>query len=117
MEKTIKKNRDSNIELLRIIAMCLIIFHHMALNTGIVDGYTVNGNMIFGIIGGIGGKIGVVIFLLITGYFSINKNFSFKKVFILWLQIFCYSVGFMLVFRLTGIEKWSKVDTIKTFFP
>lgn len=23
----------------------------------------------------------------------------------------------MLVFRLTGIEKWSKVDTIKTFFP
>lgn len=117
MEKTIKKNRDSNIELLRIIAMCLIIFHHMALNTGIVDGYTVNGNMIFGIIGGIGGKIGVVIFLLITVYFSINKNFSFKKVFILWLQIFCYSVGFMLVFRLTGIEKWSKVDTIKTFFP
>ena len=118
MEKAIKKkNRDSNIELLRIIAMCLIIFHHMALNTGIVDGYTINGNMIFGIIGGIGGKIGVVIFLLITGYFSINKNFSFKKVFILWLQIFCYSVGFMLVFRLTGIEKWSKVDTLKTFFP
>lgn len=118
MEKAIKKkNRDSNIELLRIIAMCLIIFHHMALNTGIVDGYTLNGNMIFGIIGGIGGKIGVVIFLLITGYFSINKNFSFKKVFILWLQIFCYSVCFMLVFRLTGIEKWSKVDTLKTFFP
>lgn len=47
MEKAIKKkNRDSNIELLRIIAMCLIIFHHMALNTGIVDGYTINGNMI-----------------------------------------------------------------------
>ena len=118
MEKAIKKKtRDSNIELLRIIAMCLIIFHHMALNTGIVEGYTVNGNMVFGIIGGIGGKIGVVIFLIITGYFSINKNFSFKKVFILWLQIFCYSVGFMLVFRITGIEKWSKVDTLKTFFP
>ena len=112
-----KKNRDSNIELLRIIAMCLIIFHHMALNIGIVDGYSVNANMIFGIIGGIGGKIGVVIFILITGYFSINKNFSFKKVFILWFQTFCYSVGFMLIFRITGIEKLNKVDTIKTFFP
>ena len=67
MEKAIKKkNRDSNIELLRIIAMCLIIFHHMALNTGIVDGYSINGNMIFGIIGGIGGKIGVVIFFIPT---------------------------------------------------
>lgn len=118
MEKAIKKKtRDSNIELLRIIAMCLIIFHHMALNTGIVDGYAVNGNMIFGIIGGIGGKIGVVVFILITGYFSIKKEFSFKKVFILWFQIFCYSVGFMLVFRITGIEKWNKVDTLKTFFP
>lgn len=118
MEKAIKKKtRASNIELLRIIAMCLIIFHHMALNTGIVDGYTLNGNMIFGIIGGIGGKIGVVIYVLITGYFSINKDFSFKKVFILWLQIFCYSVGFMIVFRITGIEKLNKVDTIKTFFP
>lgn len=65
MEKTIKKNRDSNIELLRIIAMCLIIFHHMALNTGIVDGYTVDGNMIFGIIGGIGGKLELLYFYLL----------------------------------------------------
>lgn len=118
LEKSVrKKNRDSNIELLRIVAMCLIIFHHMALNTGIIDGYTISKTMIFGIIGGIGGKIGVVIFVLITGYFSIHKKFSAKKVFILWLQIFCYSVGFMLVFRITGIEKCSKVDTIKTFFP
>ena len=111
------KKRDSNIELLRIIAMCLIIFHHMALNTGIVEGYNINTNMIFGIIGGIGGKIGVVVYILITGYFCINKDFSFKKVFTLWLQIFCYSVGFMLIFRIAGIEKLNKVDTIKTFFP
>lgn len=80
MEKAIKKKtRDSNIELLRIIAMCLIIFHHMALNTGIVDGYSINGNMIFGIIGGIGGKIGVVIFILITGYFSFTKSLVLRK--------------------------------------
>jgi len=111
------KKRDSNIELLRIIAMCLIIFHHMALNTGIVECYNINTNMIFGIIGGIGGKIGVVVYILITGYFCINKDFSFKKVFTLWLQIFCYSVGFMLIFRIAGIEKLNKVDTIKTFFP
>ena len=117
METAIKKSRDSNIELLRIVAMCLIIFHHLALNTGIIDGYTLSKTMIFGIMGGIGGKIGVVIFVLITGYFSINKNFSFKKVFILWFQIFCYSVGFMLIFRLTGIEKLGTVDTVKTFFP
>ena len=51
------KKRDSNIELLRIIAMCLIIFHHMALNTGIVEGYNINTNMIFGIIGELEAKL------------------------------------------------------------
>ena len=111
------KKRNFNIELLRIIAMCLIVFHHMALNIGIVEGNNIDINMIFGIIGGIGGKIGVVVYILITGYFYINKDFSMKKVFTLWFQIFCYSVGFMLIFRILGIEKLSKVDTIKTFFP
>lgn len=82
MEKAIKKkNRDSNIELLRIIAMCLIIFHHMALNTGIVDGYTINGNMIFWNNRWHWRKNWSCYILLITGYFSINKNFSFKSIY------------------------------------
>ena len=117
MKEMIKKERKSNIELLRIISMCLIIYHHFSLNLGIIEGYDISKTMIFGILGGIGGKIGVVCYVLTTGYFSVEKDFNVKRVFKLWLQIFCYSVGFMLFFRITGIEKLNNVDTIKTFFP
>ena len=117
MKEMIKKERQSNIELLRIISMCLIIYHHFSLNLGIIEGYDISKTMIFGILGGIGGKIGVVCYVLTTGYFSVEKDFNVKRVFKLWLQIFCYYVGFMLFFRITGTEKLNNVDTIKTFFP
>ena len=107
MKEMIKKERKSNIELLRIISMCLIIYHHFSLNLGIIEGYDISKTMIFG----------VVCYVLTTGYFSVEKDFNVKRVFKLWLQIFCYSVGFMLFFRITGIEKLNNVDTIKTFFP
>ena len=63
MKEMIKKERKSNIELLRIISMCLIIYHHFSLNLGIIEGYDISKTMIFGILGGIGGKIGVVCYL------------------------------------------------------
>ena len=37
-----KSNRDSNIELLRIIAMCMIVFYHLSINTGVLDGNNIN---------------------------------------------------------------------------
>ena len=117
MKNIIKKERESNIELLRIISMCLIIFHHFSLNLCITEGYVISKRMIFGIIGGLGGKIGVACYILTTGYFGVKKNFNSRRVFKLWLQTFCYSVGFMLIFRITKIEKLDLIGTIKTFFP
>lgn len=117
MDVILKKKRDSNIEILRILAMCLIVYHHLVLNMDLIAGNTISKTIIFGVIGEFGGKIGVAIYVLITGYFSVVKKFSSKKFFKLWFQVFCYSVGFMIFFRITGIEKLNKVDTIKTFFP
>lgn len=83
--------RKSNFELLRIVAMLMIIAHHFA-SHGIqhdLDGnaaYVIwrNGsfiNKISDCLYAPGGKIGVGIFFMITGYFLINKySFSLKKV-------------------------------------
>lgn len=97
---TIKKRgvRQSNFELLRIIAMFLIVLHHaMVHGTLTVSGNSVlkTGNpLTFGIYNffAFGGKVGVYIFVLITGYFMINSKIALKKVVKLWLPIFFWSI-------------------------
>lgn len=74
MDVILKKKRDSNIEILRILAMCLIVYHHLVLNMDLIAGNTISKTIIFGVIGEFGGKIGVAIYVLITGYFSVEKN-------------------------------------------
>lgn len=70
-------NRNSSIELLRIISMILIVFHHFAFHGGFkwqTNSVTISHfwyNFIYG-----GGKIGVNIFVLISGYFLIDRKTS-----------------------------------------
>lgn len=65
----IKKTRDSNIEMLRIIAMFFILFHHYALYNSLYNLEVGNVNKYIGILLFSLGKIGVNIFILITEYF------------------------------------------------
>lgn len=97
MEKIIEQQRKSNIELLRILAMILIILHHYALHGGLssIAGFGVN--KYIGIIYLIGGKLAVNLFVLISGYFLIESEFKLKKVLKLILQVYCYSVAFFIV--------------------
>lgn len=70
----------------------------------------------------LGGKIGVDVFVLISGYFLVNSNRSIssntKKLLILWGQIFFYSAIINLIFTLTGKNAYSIKSTIvEVFFP
>ncbi|MBO6154384.1 MAG: acyltransferase [Lachnospiraceae bacterium] len=85
-----KKLRDSNIELLRIIAMLMIVGSHYAchgiqkclfhdIHQEFLAGSQVN--QIFTSLLNPGGMVGVGIFFMITGYFQINRDkFSIKKI-------------------------------------
>ena len=103
MEKYISTNnqscRKSNIELLRVVAMLMIIAHHIAIHSQFnfaLDSISVNRLWIQLI--QMGGKIGVNIFVLISGYFLVTSNsVKTNKVIKLWLQIFTYSAGIFLV--------------------
>lgn len=98
MEKIIEKQRKSNIELLRILAMVLIILHHYALHGGLASIAGFGVNKYIGTICLIGGKLAVNLFVLISGYFLIESEFKFKKVLKLILQVYCYSVAFFIVY-------------------
>ena len=86
-----KKVRNSNFELLRIIAMIMIIIHHYTVHGGWIpftyENFTFN--MVLTQLMRYGGKIGCHLFMMITGYFMIKGKTNFKKIFKLVLEMDC----------------------------
>lgn len=109
--------RDSSIEILRIIAMFFIVFYHYIIHGGFdLDTSELSINkyilQIFQL-----GKVGVDIFVLITGYFMIHSKYSFKKVIKLVSQVQFYTIGFYVIFLFAGAEKFSIFGLISKIFP
>lgn len=79
---TLKKERNSNLELYRIIIMLLIVAHHYVVNSGLIqlmqNSETTN-NSIFLYLFGMWGKTGINCFMLITGYFMCKLNITIRK--------------------------------------
>ena len=119
-----KKARQSNVELLRILAMLIIIGHHFALHGGLsgcTDVPFYNRIWIQFLL--LGGKLGVSIFILISGYFLIQSHgLKAARLLKLWLQVFtwsiiCYGVYLALMHRYTGENQFLVSDFVKCFFP
>ena len=114
-------DRQSNIELLRILSMLMIAFHHFSVHGGFnwqATSVTIPRFWYNFIV--MGGKVGVDIFVLISGYFLISSNskiFNFKRILKLWGQIFFYSIGIVVVFTLLGVCNFEIKTLIKSFFP
>lgn len=109
------RERNSNIEYLRIIAMLLIVMDHYAshglMGLGSELAYSLNryaaGCMIVG-------KFGVVAFVLISGYYMCESRFTGRKLAKLWGQTAFYAVAFWVIFfvvSLLGGDTWM-MDTL-----
>lgn len=112
------KERSSNFELLRIVSMIMIVAYHFAFwsdfdYTGL-EAYPVN--YVFLNLLEIFGKVGVDIFILISGYFLIEKeNIKATKVVKLWLQIFFYSLLSYILFSLNIFKSDYSENSISLF--
>ena len=118
MDKNIEiKTRTSNLEILRIISMVMIIMHHYALFAKIPfeNGITVNRIIInfFEMFG----KLGVCLFVIISGYFYDKTSFKIKKFASLILQIFVYSIIGLGIALIMNNYKLSLEYIIKSIFP
>ncbi len=112
-------SRNSSFELLRIIAMILIVTYHYSLHGGF-DKITHSNlclNTFFLQILLFGGKLGCHLFMLITGYFMIKGKMNYKKIFKLFLELEFYSIILFLVFRFGLGEKYSKQDWLRNLMP
>lgn len=113
VQKSVKK-RDMNIELLRIIAMLMVITLH-AIGNGLLfqnanlstfntlllrflDTFSLTANGIF---------------LLITGYYLIDKKMNLKKILSLWGRVILYSVLMYIICKSIGLP----TDIYNSFLP
>ena len=98
------KIRNSNFELLRIISMLMIIAHHYSVHGQFTQIYGISiNNMIIDFLF-LGGKIGVLLFVMITGYHMINSKINIKKIIQLEFQIIFYSLLITIFFHIFHFE-------------
>ena len=112
--------RNSSIELLRIISMIMIVFHHFAYHGGFSFGASVSITHFWYNFIIMGGKVGVNIFVLISGYYLITNNetrFNIHKTAKFIGQVFFYSVVLFFIGRITGVAGFSLKSLVKVFFP
>lgn len=98
MSQLKKSERNSNLEILRIISMLLIVaYHYTEHGFGTIElSYSVNRYMI-GILS-LGGKLGVSCFILISGYFMVRSQITVYKLIRVIGEVWFYSVGIGLLF-------------------
>ena len=87
----LKKEREIGPELLRIVAMLMIILSHISVHGGLTYPDVCLNGMILSVMA-MGGKTGVIIFILISGYFSVHASMRPKKAAILIAQTVFYSL-------------------------
>ncbi len=110
----VKKERNSNFELLRIFAMLGIVFHHLVQhgiwfqpNAPIDTSFLISHAGEWWL-----GQLGNELFILLSGYFVCTSTFSWRKVLRLWFQIFSISViiGLAIYFTKIPVIGFSNTD-------
>ena len=117
-----KKARQANIELLRIIAMLMVVILHylskgqaivsMAENTGVL-------NLCLWFLEALC-IVTINLYVLISGYFLVEATWKFSRLISLWFQVMFYSLGVPVVCLALGlgeVEQWGLYDWINVLFP
>ena len=104
--------------MLRIICMVLIIAHHYAVHGAFVfTELTPFVNKMIVVFFKLGGKLGVNLFVLISGYFMVRSSVTFRKLLRLWLQILFYSVTISAALFMHNPASFSLKNFVLSFFP
>ena len=115
-ESTSSNQRNSSMELLRIIAIILICLSHAYQTSQKFFDYSINDLRWFSIIG-YTGQIGNMIFVFCSAYFLCSDNcIKLKKIAKLLLDSMTISIIICLIFLITGAELSAEI-IVKQFLP
>lgn len=113
----VSKTRNSSIEILRIVAIFIITACHLITHGNInIENFNPCLQYFWFLFLSFGGKIGVNIFILITGYYLITSKMSHTKIIakllFLWGELVFYMIAISIFSWMMG---WSSID-IKSLF-
>ena len=112
--------RQSNFELLRILAMLSIIAHHYVVNSDvmacIIDNRTSVRSCVLLLVGA-WGKTAINVFVLISGYFMCKSNISFRKYAKLLGEYLFYAIALFIFYVIRGDIEFSWLTLLKRCNP
>lgn len=112
------KDRETNIELLRILMMLWIILSHYSSHGGLYDSQKMNVGGALAVLFIVGGKIGVNVFVLIMGYFMIEASFRIIHLIKIEMAVLFYSIVFGVITWLCVPNKtWNFISIKNMVFP
>ena len=111
-----KKIRNSNIEILRIIAMFFIVAGHFISQSGNMEySFCINDYILVFL--GSASRIAVNIFLIIGVWYMINSKFSADRILKLYIQVVTYSLPITALMLFLNRENVSVKDFARGFLP
>ena len=116
----IQKQRNSNLELYRIIVMLLIVCHHYVVNSGLMgelENDPITAKSLFFYVFGMWGKTGINCFVLITGYFMCKSSITLRKFLKLFLEVELYNIVIFSMFVLSGYQDFSIKELLFKLVP
>ena len=113
-----RQERNSNTEFLRIIAMLFIVMSHYSVHGGF-DFNSITNTFNFFFLKGIRlGALGVDVFILLFGYYSVSsKNNNLKRAFHLWGQVLTYSLLLYFLYLFFISKKLNISECLTSVFP
>lgn len=112
--KNSKQGRMSNLELLRCVAMMMVVVLHYLGKSKLLGDMTAGGLTVTESVAWLIEVFCIVavnVYMLISGYFLSDSSFRLSRLLRLWIQVWFYSVGVGLLAAFTGVLPPEEVDT------
>lgn len=111
-------DRNISLDLLRVLIMFMIVLGHSLVHGGVLDNATVFSATYF-----VGFSLSAFLnvhvdcFVLLSGYLGYQKQFTFRKVMKIWLQVFFWSVALFFFVSLIQGNGIQVKEMVKSFLP
>lgn len=110
------KERSSNFELLRILAMLAIVAQHFMTQGGATS-QEMGANTVFAMIVGRGARIAVNCYVIIGAWFLTEAAFKAERVLKIWFEVFFYSVTITLILFVFKLCPITAKSFLQSFLP